>query len=256
MSRIALIDGDVIVYAAAWAAEETEDWGDGIQAIVNKDKVAEIIDGLVCDIESDVDSDKSIVCLSDKRTFRDDLFPEYKANRRGEGKRKPLGYQVARNYFRDNFEVMKRDNLEADDVMGVMATKRSPHDYVICSVDKDMKQVPGLHYDWKHADEGVFEIDYWEADRMFWCQCLSGDSTDNIQGIPGVGPVKAAKLVDASVVDHNGWSNEQGWQDVVLPAYAAAGLTEDDALLTARLVRILQASDYDFKKKEPILWTP
>jgi DNA polymerase-1 len=44
--------------------------------------------------------------------------------------------------------------------------------------------------------------------------------------------------------------------DVVLHQFARAGLTAEDALLQARLARILHNDDYDHAKKEPILWTP
>jgi DNA polymerase-1 len=42
----------------------------------------------------------------------------------------------------------------------------------------------------------------------------------------------------------------------VVSHYEAAGLTEEDALVQARVARILHRSDYDMDKKEPILWTP
>ena len=63
---------------------------------------------------------------------------------------------------------------------------------------------------------------------------------------PGYGVKTAAKLFD-----NNGYV----WEEV-LGAFESKGLTEDDALLNARLARILTASDYDFIKKQPIPWSP
>ena len=259
MSRTALIDGDIIVYACAWASEEPIDWGDSTTLEVDHAAVAAHIDERICDIEADVDSDRSLVCLSPGHVFRHDLFPEYKANRKGEGKRKPIGYKAARDYLRATYEVVQRAELEADDVMGIIATggsrKYAADEYVICSTDKDMAQIPGLHYKWNREEDGVFEISEDEAERKFWTQVLTGDSTDNIAGIPGVGPVKAGHILD----DARGMTFSEGhgfWEKVVVPAYEKAGLTEHEALLTARLVRILRAGEYDNRKKEPILWTP
>ena len=42
----------------------------------------------------------------------------------------------------------------------------------------------------------------------------------------------------------------------VLETFKEKGLTEDDALVNARLARILTADDYDFNKKQPKLWSP
>ena len=79
----------------------------------------------------------------------------------------------------------------------------------------------------------------------FYTQVLTGDSTDNYPGCPGIGPKKAADILN----------KELSWTSVV-NAYLKAGLTEEDALLQARMARILQASDWNSKQQEPILWTP
>jgi DNA polymerase-1 len=252
--RIALIDGDVIVYAASWAAQEEVDFGDSIQIGVDKDKVREVIDEMVCDIEADVQSDRSLVCLSPSKNFRNDLYPEYKANRKKSSK--PVGYKVARDHFEANFEMVLRPGLEADDVMGIIATggsrKYAADEHVICSPDKDMRQVPGLHYNWQRPDEGVFEVTPAAGEWKFWTQVLMGDSTDNIKGLPNVGPKTAEKILFAASES----PSDQWWAEVIVPEHEKRGLTEEYALLTARLVKILQAEDYDNKKKEPILWTP
>jgi 5'-3' exonuclease len=71
-----------------------------------------------------------------------------------------------------------------------------------------------------------------------------GDATDGYQGLKGVGPKTAVKLLDK-----HGWN----W-DGVVKIYKSKGLQEKHALLTARLAYILQNKDYD--KGKITLWTP
>ena len=77
-------------------------------------------------------------------------------------------------------------------------------------------------------------------------QSLAGDQTDGYAGLTGVGVKRATTLFESK-----GYS----WKTVV-EAYTEKGFTEDDALLNARLARILTVNDYDFKRREPIPWTP
>jgi DNA polymerase-1 len=88
------------------------------------------------------------------------------------------------------------------------------------------------------------EADYW---HLF--QTLTGDQTDGYSGCPGIGPKKAE-----AILQHP--DNQDDLWGVVVRTFVKAGLNEDEALVQARVARILRASDYDFEKKEPILWTP
>ena len=77
-------------------------------------------------------------------------------------------------------------------------------------------------------------------------QCLSGDQTDGYGGVPGIG-VKRAEVL----FNKEGYS----WKTVV-KAFTDKGLTESDAILNARLAKILTIDDYDTTKQEVRLWTP
>ncbi len=74
----------------------------------------------------------------------------------------------------------------------------------------------------------------------------AGDQTDGYAGCPGIGIKRATTLFE-----EKGYS----WKTVV-EAFADKDLSEDVALENARLAKILTASDYDFHKQQPILWTP
>ena len=75
---------------------------------------------------------------------------------------------------------------------------------------------------------------------------MAGDQTDGYSGCPSIGIKRAT-----TIFENKGYS----WK-AVIETFEEKGLTEEDALLNARLARILTADDYDFKRKEPIPWTP
>lgn len=180
------------------------------------------------------------LCFSSKPNWREDVLPSYKQNRT---KPKPELVEELTAYAREHFDVVERPRLEADDVMGILGTL-SPDKYILASVDKDLMQIPGIHYNW-NTDE-MIEVSEKEADYFFYLQVLTGDPTDGYKGCPGIGPKSAERiLADA----------EDPWRAIV-ETYESKGLTEEDALVQARVARILRKEDYDYKKKQPRLWTP
>ncbi len=73
-----------------------------------------------------------------------------------------------------------------------------------------------------------------------------GDAADGYKGIPGVGQKKAEKILEK-----DGYT----WNTVAL-AYEMAGLSQEEALLNARLARILRPGEWDYTNNEPKLWSP
>ena len=77
-------------------------------------------------------------------------------------------------------------------------------------------------------------------------QTLAGDQTDGYSGVPGIGVKRAETLF-----------NKEGYSwTTVVKAFTDKGLTEEDALLNARLARILTIDDYDTNEQQPKLWSP
>lgn len=244
MSRTLLIDADVVAYQAAAVCETATDWGDGYwtwHADENeaKAKVLEAIDRTMAELEGTAIK----LCLTDSEgNFRFGVLPSYKGNRKGT--KKPLVLKAIKQWLIDEHDAYFRPGLEGDDCMGILATANViKGEKVIVSIDKDMKTIPGLFV--HRLEDGIMEISETEADYWHLYQTLTGDTTDGYAGCPGVGPKKAEALL----------GDDPSWATVV-KAFEKAGLTEADALQQARVARILRASDYDFKKKEPILWTP
>jgi hypothetical protein len=194
-------------------------------------------------------TDDHLCALTAGRNFRYDVDPTYKGNRAET--RKPLCFHRVREELEKQFNVFKHDGLEADDILGIFAT-RDPHT-IVCSMDKDLKTIPCTLWDGKK----VTKVSEAEADYYFFSQVLTGDTADGYPGCPGVGAVKAAIILDppCKPSDLTEVRAEGMWKAVVA-TYEKAGLTEADALKQARLARILRNSDWDAKKKKPILWTP
>lgn len=231
-----LVDGDIVAYQAATANEHAVDWGDGLWTVHSfADEVYDYAKQMINNLIEEAGCSKALVLLSKGTVFRKEIDPEYKANRTG--KRKPVCLSAVREMMVETMKTMSSDGIEADDLIGIFATK-SPDDYVIWSPDKDLRQIAG-----KHLINGeVIEITQEEADRNFWMQVLTGDAADNYKGCVGVGPVKAEKILDAD-------PELSTWKKVV-KAYEKAGQTEEDAIITARLAHILRHETKD------ILWSP
>lgn len=278
MSTTLLIDGDIFAYQLA-CAEETAIEINGVHMLsadadVGKENLKLLLDGFM----ERTGADKMVVAISDKHNFRKDVLPTYKSNR--DGIRRPMILGPLKDFLTENYECVIRPGLEADDVLGILATnpKKIPGRKIIVTEDKDLRQVPGLH--WNPKKEGAekpFEpskVAKKEGDQFFLSQILSGDMVDGYPGCPGIGKVGAMKLVQNPVIFEqverelksgpNKGQIRMEWRsspinDVwacIVSLYEKNGLTEQDAITTAQVARILRHEDYDYKNKEPILWNP
>ena len=234
-----LIDADFIVYKSCAAVETEVDFGDDVILVTSNfsDAYAATNRELTKIKNKFGTFSEMILFFSDSINFRKQILESYKGHR---NRKKPCGYKRVINALREEYKVIIKPSLEADDAMGVYSTKYPGN--CIVSPDKDMRQIPGKLY---NLDE-VFTVKKEEGARWHLIQALAGDQTDGYSGVPGIGVKRATTLFEES-----GYS----WK-TVLKAFTDKGLTEYDAITNARLARILTADDYDFKNKRPILWTP
>ena len=234
-----LIDADFIVYKCCAACETEIDYGEDVIFVTsNFSDAYKAVTTEISKITSHFGGfAEPILFFSDTKNFRKKISPDYKGHR---NRKKPCGYKRVINNLRIEYNVVTMDELEADDVMGIYATKHPGN--VIVSPDKDMRQIPGKLY---NLDDTTY-ITPEEGARWHLIQTLAGDQTDGYSGVPGIGVKRAETLFNKE-----GYS----WQTVV-KAFEDKGLTEEDALLNARLARILTIEDYDTEQNEPKLWTP
>lgn len=242
--RVLLIDGDILTHKAAVVSSTVVDWGDGsVHWDTNVAHAGEWVRGHLRQLRARLGARDVVVAFGDpgRDYFRKDVYPAYKAGRRG--KLKAPGYKAIEALIAENLPHVYLPRLEGDDVLGILATSpaRAGMDQVVVSIDKDMLQVPGAHYN-PDRDEEV-RVTPEEADRFHLRQTLTGDRTDGYPGCPGVGPKKAELYLD------------DGWAGVVA-AFEAHGLTEAHAVQQARVARILRESDFDRGTRKPILWSP
>jgi DNA polymerase-1 len=244
-----LIDGDILVFQIASDCQSgAVDWGEGVYSppVADLKEAQGRFRDRVASLKLASGADDVRIALKGQGNFRREVLPTYKANRTNLVP--PMLRQPLMDWLLKHPQVVSRPGLEGDDVLGILATCRKdggPNpDVLIWSVDKDLRQIPGNH--WTQA--GVEYVTPEQGDYQHMLQTLTGDATDNYGGCPGVGPVKAQRLLSDPKYRHP-------W-DAVLAAYSAKGLSAEAALAQARVARILRANDYNYTERKPILWVP
>ena len=243
--RTLLIDGDIVLYQVSSQCEIATDWGSGMWTLHSDlNHGIPLFNKQIEAYKENLQADDIIICLTGHDNFRKKLFNEYKANR--EDRRKPLILNPLREYVESRHTCLWENNLEADDVMGLQSQKANKfQEYVIVSIDKDMKSIPCLL---SSNGKDIQKISKEQADYNFAFQTLVGDSTDNFLGCPSVGPKKATLILDNT--------NNTYWEAIV-KAFDKVGLTENDAIIQAQMAYILrEKEDYNFEKKEVNVWQP
>ena len=123
--------------------------------------------------------------------------------------------------------------MEADDLVSIWAHEAldRKEEYVICGIDKDLLQIPGHHYN--YGKDTWQLINEEEALHNLYIQCLTGDNTDNIPGLKGIGPKKAQKIL-AGVPLSRQWNK-------IKSAWKEHGETEKQLELSHKLLRMLKS---------------
>lgn len=225
-----LIDGDLLVYRIGFSSNDIPE---RLCIFRLKSYFEGILDKLLL---SDY---TTFITSGDKSNYRYSISSTYKANRKAE---KPLHYDLLRTELEENpfYRTNVIYNKEADDGIGIKASSfKSRKDYCIVSLDKDLIQIPGWHYNF--VKEKKFYIPTQQSIKWFYKQLLIGDSADNIDGIIGIGENLANSLIDEC-------STEEEMYAVVYKIYK-----ETNSLETLReRGRLLKIQT---KENEP-LWEP
>jgi len=185
--------------------------------------------------------------ISNGGNFRSRIYDLYKANR------KDIVPHPAFKGLKEEVKTFQatvwEDGIEADDLIGIRVTEDEHR--IAVSADKDFATIPcKLYIPASHGKDGVWhEFSEEQANYNWLIQSMTGDTIDNYKGIPGVGPVKAKNILPFPA------RVDTMWQRVV-GGFQAAKLSPDDALLMARLARILRHGEYNFDTKEVTLWHP
>lgn len=195
-----LIDADSIVYSCGFAAQKKGPDGVIVAEPLGHalNNVRQLLGGMQQDLERKLARagdkiDDFEIYLTGKNNYREKIatIRQYKGNR--DPGHKPVHYDAIREYLASKWDARVIHGFEADDAVA-MAQHQSEHESTcICSIDKDLRTVPGLNYNFRKKELSI--ISPLQAKRAFWTQVLQGDATDNIGGCYKVGPKKAAEII-------------------------------------------------------------
>lgn len=180
MSTKALVDGDIVIYRCGFASENDDE---GIAVA----RTEEMMQGIL----AATSATDHCVYFSGSRdsTFRAHINPEYKANRT---QPKPKHYNLIKQFLKDEYNTVQEVDQEADDGLGIEQCANAVNT-IICSIDKDLLQIPGDHYNFVRNE--FYHVTPEDGMLLFYKQLLMGDATDNIKGVAGIGQAKSNKIL-------------------------------------------------------------
>lgn len=281
--RIAMVDGDVVVYRSGFAAqanvhyvhwfqdgklgemstafiptrkhkptlEEVRTWcSENARNLAEKDGNPQdsiiltavhpepveyclhTVNAIMKSIVENTEADEVEVYLSPGWTFRHEMatLKTYKGNRVAP---KPVHKQAITDYLVEHWGAKSVKGIEADDAIGIYArgANRRGDTAIVCTIDKDMNQIVGEHYN--IVTQEPYNVSADEAWKLIFLQTLTGDATDNIPGLFRYGPVKAKKALA-------GCTTRSQMRAAVIREYEKAGQAKN-LLENARLVYILRS---------------
>lgn len=188
-NKVILIDADSLLYFSSYGSEEDQ--------LLCEVKLSEKIYDILNIVGQSYNVERYYIFVKGKNNFRYKIFPAYKKNRPA---KHPI-IDILNQYLVDNFEAIESHNAESDDYVYSYSQLDEYKDRsIICSVDKDMLQIPGIHYDYQKnkyhhitEDQGKYNLAI---------QMIMGDAADGIQGLKGYGPVKAQKIIKIEMTNY------------------------------------------------------
>jgi hypothetical protein len=177
--------------------------------------------------------------LSSGSTFRHRIAKTRPYKGNRDTSHRPTHEGAIREYLAGTWDTTVAADEEADDLLGI-AQSAAPDDTIICTVDKDLNMIPGWKYDF--VKEEKFWVSEDEAMHNFYYQLIVGDSTDNIVGIPRAGAARANKILSDRSLDEQ-------WNSVVSEYMAKGGENWEEYLRE-------QGQLLWIRRKEGEMWEP
>ena len=225
MKLMPIIDGDILCYRVGFACNEEPE----------KVAIRTMADMLEELIFIELSSNIHVGYLTGKENYRHDIAKTqpYKGNRKDAPR--PVHLHSLREYLITAWDFRVANGQEADDAIGIHATLTRDNS-IIVSIDKDLDMIPGHHYNPVKKDH--YYVNDKQAIKNFYRQILTGDKVDNIEGLRGIGPKKADKIL-------GDFDTDLAMYEAVLKAYDgdAERVLENGQLLWIR-------------RKEGELWQP
>jgi 5'-3' exonuclease len=247
-----LLDGDLFAFSTAIALQRENPFLPG-EFTFDQSQAEMILASRIDTLATKWKADKITIALSCQReeNFRMGVTDTYKAHRKA--KASPIGLVMMRDYLLSNYSVVTEPHLEADDIIGILATDPSAtHRRLVVSWDKDVTAIEGETY---NPQKDVYKkVSKLTSLKFFLYQCLIGDSADGYKGINKIGPKKGQAFISGLK------PLSTAWEKIVELAMEKGHGEKEEAegwmLIQARLAWILRNEDYNWKTKEIKLWTP
>ena len=258
-----LIDGDILIYEVGYAAEA----GWQQSGFPSFDYVAEILDNRIANICAMVGATSPpIIYLTGVGNFRNDIAKRTPYKERPS--LKPWHYKNIKAYLRGNYNAITSTGMEADDLMAIEQSSRirdGHMDSIICTRDKDLRQVPGHHYGWELGNQPSFGPMLANSlgslclsedgkklsgtgELFFYAQCLTGDRVDTVPGLPKCGAVGAFKILDGAADTYTAFRRVQ---EAYRAFYGDADKGDEELLEQGRLLWMTRELHPD---GSPVLW--
>ena len=224
----ALIDGDIVAFRCAASCEPT----------LNKKHLEPVedaihrVESLLQDIVHDTGSTEYKLFLGGGKNFRKRLSDTYKANRTTP---LPTHLSAVQQYLTETWNAEWTDGIEADDALGINQAEGT----MICSIDKDLLQVPGNHYNFVTKDFEV--VGHSRGWFNFWKQMIMGDRSDNVMGYDGKARTTVPQFLLATMADLQHLEPEDAFR------YVYDMYTDKDAFnLNYKLLWILRTPEIEW----------
>ena len=237
VGKVILIDGDSIAYMAGIGGTQLD--------------VCRIVDDYIeriCNItwsgkfELYVEHPKKNIFRNHVAVSRPYKGNRVKKNMTEEEKKAALEYRkrinYAKHYMVTKYNAELQVYIESEDMVAIRAYKLGLDNVIIASIDKDMLQIPTEFYD--YSKDSRFSITECKAQYNFWIQVLTGDSTDNIPGLPGIGPKKAEGILEC-ICHEDDFNDRLAY--IVAREYIKKQLPFQYFVEQCRLLRMLRTSE-------------
>lgn len=248
---ISLIDGDLIAYRCAASCQK--------QGVVVEDlSIAQArANNLLSNIRNEVATQDTQIFLSGQDNFRKTLNPQYKANRKD--MERPVYLEPLREWLVVEWGAQVTEGIEADDALGIHQTKYNAAGVgsIICSLDKDLLQVPGEHYSWEifgtsatgnqwNRPAARRTVSPMEGLFNFYWQIVMGDASDNVPGYDGKMRQKVPKFLEQHYENMQVLETEQELCDYVRDFYV---LSNEEFLINGACLWIQREEGEDWRQK-------
>lgn len=225
-------DGDILTYNSGFAAdaEVKENGGDGLAISLNNAKKSLMATEKYLKETFNINRTFVFLTEDDKSNFRYAVAKTQPYHGNRDTAKRPMYYREIREYLVAHWGAVVVSGMEADDEMGIQSSK-NPNQTIISSIDKDMRMIPGWHYEggdkppFFTQDPGYLYLRqtpskmqlFGTGKAWFFAQCLMGDRADHIPGLPGIGDIKAYEILHK-------FKDEVDLEKRVIQAYINVGL--------------------------------